>query len=473
MSLLCCILVGKMRKNAYLVLQPSYSAESLAGYNDANGEISTTASTGATTSAANSCSIAAYSDAEVARLCGHPVIRRSISDDDGFPLVEFTVKTSCKEDYLSKPSTSSGNDEQHCHVDDAISSSLENTGAPDIDKFVTTRRPFKKAGSVPCQPLLKTSISADDVKYFSATPDINFIKFSNNREGHLSPYRFEAKASSYLSCPRSISAHNGLKEAYQFGSLCNLVTANPYSSSSSIFQPTNHQGDVKSSAHNSSIKKSTSHPLIRNITDKGYPIAENLHRPSIKAFKENSASPPNVTGNHQDRLLNDCVSPSMKTKDGLVETCFKFSQPASVQPATTRLLVDTPQYYSDVDKDPESSEIYSTDEVIVNQLASEDVCKQLFTSAEDEHADQSPVSQKRSNENVDSKHSELSDGVQKSLDSDANGKITCSNLLAEISSDLAEKHRYILYVTIYYTHRRLWLLHRWMHLLFLEKKLTK
>ena len=427
-----------MRKNAYLVLQPSYSAESLTDYNDANGEGSIMATT---TSVANNCSTAAYSDVEVARLCGHSMIPRSKSDDDDFPLVEFTVQTSSKEDLLSKPSSSSGNDEQqNCLGDDAVSSSLEETLVPEIDKFATTRRPFKKAGSVPCQPLLKSSVSADDVKYFSKTPDINFIKFGTNHEGHLSPYRFEAKASSYRSCPRSVSAHNGLKASYQFGSLCNLVTTNPYSSSSSIFQPTNHQEDVKCNAYNSSIKKSASHPLIRTVTDNVNPIAENLHRPSIKTYKENSTSPPNVRGN-QDKLLHDNVSPSTRTKDSLVETHFRFSQPSSVQPsAMCRLLVDTPQYYSDVEKDPESSEIYSTDEVIVSHVASEDVCKQLFTS--DDHPDQLPVSQRQSNENVDNKHSELSNDVQKDLDSDANGKTTCSDLLAEISSDLAEKHRY-------------------------------
>ena len=429
-----------MRKNAYLVLQPSYSAESLTDYNEANGEGSITATTSTTTSVANNCSKAAYSDVEVARLCGHSLIPRSKSDDDGFPLVEFTVQTSSKEDLLSKPSASSGNDEQqHCLGDDAVSSCLEETLVPEIDKFVTTRRPFIKAGSVPCQPLLKSSVSADDVKYFSKTPDINFIKFGTNHEGHLSPYRFEAKASSYRSCPRSISAHNGLKASYQFGSLCNLVTANPYSSSSSIFQPTNHQEDVKSNTYNSSIKKSASHPLIRSVTDNVNPIAENLHRPSIKTYKENSTSPPNVRGN-QDKLLHGDMSPSTRTKNSLVETHFKFSQPSSVQPSATRLLVDTPQYYSDVEKDLESSEIYSTDEVIVRHIASEDVCKQLFAS--DDHPDQSPVSIRQSNENGDSKHSELSNDVQKDLDSDTNGKTTCSDLLAEISSDLAEKHRY-------------------------------
>jgi len=373
----------------------------------------------------------------VARLCGHSVIPHSISDDDGFPLVEFTVQTSNKEDHLSGPSTSSGNDkQQHCHGDDA---SLEETGVPEIDRYVATRRPFKKAGSVPCQPLLKTSASADNVKYFSTIPDINFIKFGTNHEGHLSPYRFEAKASSYRSCPRSISAHNGLKTAYQFGSLCNLVTTNPYSSSSSIFQPTNHQDDVNNNACNSSIKKSTSHPLIRSVTDGR---TENLHRPNIKTFKENSTSPPIVRGNQYKLLHNDDVSLSTKTKNSVVETRFKFSQPASIQqPLATCLLVDTPQCYSDVEKDSESSEIYSTDEVIVRHLASEDVCKQLFIA--DDHPDQSPLSRKQSDENVDSKCSELPDVVRKNVESDANGKIEYSDLLAEISSDLAEKHRYV------------------------------
>jgi len=424
--ILSCVLVGKMRKNAYLVLQPSYSAESLAEYND---DDSTIVSTSSTTSAANNCPTATYSDAGVARLCGHPMIAHSISDVDGFPLVEFTVQASHKENHPN-----AHDEQQHCHGDAAVSSSVETNTVPEVDKSVTMRRPFRKAGSVPCQPM-KTSISADNVKYFSTTPDINFIKFGNNHNGQLSPYRFEAKASSYRSCPRSASAHTGLKSAYQFGSLCNLVTC---SSTSSIFQPTNHQDDV-SSTYNSSIKKSASHPLIRSITGKVNPIAESLHRPSIKSFKENSTSPPNVRGN-PDRLLNDSVS--LSTENSLqLEARFKFSQPSSVQQAVaTRLLVDTPQCYSDVEKDPESSEIYCTDEIIVSHLASKDVCKQLFVAAE---CEPSPVCQE-SDEKVDTKSSEASENVETTAATDEKNRITHSDLLAEISSDLAEKHRYVL-----------------------------
>jgi len=101
----------------------------------------------------------------------------------------------------------------------------------------------------------------------------------------------------------------------------------------------------------------------------------------LRGFKSSSLSPAKITGKISD--IGKITKP--KINDGMQ---FKFSQPSVAQPVAAYVLeVDSPQQYSDIEKDPECSEIYSIDEVPVSHLASQDVRKQLFADAENDHSE--------------------------------------------------------------------------------------
>ena len=408
-------IVGKTRKNAYLVLQPSYSIESFVD-KDPNCEHS--ASVAASSHLTSTCDNTEMPGS-------HKTIPLS-KGDDGFPLVEFSMSSSIQKS-VNRSST------PVCTKQDDTKDPVAND-----DHSCTGRLPNVKSKSVPPKPL-KTSISADNVKYFSATPEINFIKINNDEHKQSNPYKFAATSSHY---PRSVSDHQGLKSSYKFGSGSNLVKSSVnsismYSNSKELCdenRSVDTQNTLKLTNRTSSLKKSTSHPVICNLTGAQNATGISTHYPNSRSFKSSSLSPSKITTDNID------ISKSTKPKNhnGMQ---FEFSEPAVVQPVAAYVLeVDTPQQYSDVEKDPENSEVYSTDEVQVSYLESQDVRKQLFADAEHDHAEALPPHQKE----VDggSKDDGLFGNPLKNRENtEANIPTKCSDLLEEISSDLAEKHR--------------------------------
>ena len=408
-------IVGKTRKNAYLVLQPSYSMESFVDQ-DPNCEHS--ASVASSSHLASTCDNTEMPES-------HKTIPLS-KDDDGFPLVEFSMSTSVQK-CVDKSSTPVGTDHGN------TKGTVENDG-----HHFAGRLPNVKSKSVPPKPL-KTSISADNVKYFSATPEINFVKISDSHE-HSNPYKFEAKFTRY---PRSISDHQGLKSSYEFGSGGNLLKSSVNSTSACSHTKDLQDEDSSTKTQNtskftndaSSLKKSTSQPVICNLTTGAQKntIGISTHYPNSRSFKSSSLSPSKITGD-----TSNYTRP--KKNSGMQ---FEFSEPAVVQPAAAYVLeVDTPQQYSDIEKDPESSEIYSTDEVQVSYLESQDVRKQLFTDGEHDHDEVCPPHQGGGG----GKDDKLFGNSLKNTE--ANIPTKCSDLLEEISSDLAEKHRYYNYICV-------------------------
>ena len=410
-----CIIVGKTRKNAYLVLQPSHSIDSFVDHDqncdqDVNVPVAT-----------NNHLLSTHGNAEMSG--PHKTIPLSKSEDD-FPLVEFTMSVSVQKS-VNKPST------PICIKQlDTKDTATNNDGS-----LAGKPHNFMKSGSVPCKPL-KSSISADNVKYFSATPEINFIKISENHE-KSNPYKFEAKSTHY---PRSVSAHQGLKSSYQFGSDCNLLTSNINSSSTQSQSKDQHGENGAADIQNafefthggSSLKKSASHPVICNFTDiQKNGTGNSAHACQPMGFKSSSLSPAKITGNTSD--IGKGTKP--RNNDGMR---FEFSEPAVVQPVAAYVLeVDSPQQYSDIEKDPERSEIYSMDEVQVSYMESQDVRKQLFADAENDHGEAFPDQKEVDSGNKDD---ELFGIPLKNPETSA---LKSSDLLEEISSDLAEKHRYV------------------------------
>lgn len=405
-----CFIVGKTRKNAYLVLQPSHSIDSFVDH-DQNCDQN-----------ANAPEPSTCANADMSR--PHKTIPLSQSEDD-FPLVEFTMSVSVQKS-INKPSTPV-----------CIEQPNNKDTATNIDSHITGKPcNFMKSGSVPCKPL-KSSISADNVKYFSATPEINFIKISDNHE-QSNPYKFEAKPTHY---PRSVSAHQGLKSSYQFGSSCNLLTSNVNSNS---MQSKEQQGENGSTdTHNafkfthggSSLKKSVSHPVICNFADaQKNGTGNSASHP--RGFKSSSLSPSRITGDTSN--IGKGTKP--RNIDGVK---FEFSKPAVVQPVAAYVLeVDSPHQYSDIEKDPECSEIYSMDEVQVSYMESQDVRKQLFADVEHDHGEALSNPKEVDGDNKDD---ELFGIPLKKPEASA---LKSSDLLEEISSDLAQKHRYVINVVI-------------------------
>ena len=408
--------IGKTRKNAYLVLQPSLSIESFVDESQTCDQ-SDSASVVANNHLPITCDRTEVSGP-------HKAISLSKSDDD-FPLVEFTMSVSAQKS-INKPCTP-GSDEQP----NAKTAAANDTAKTDVRFPGGRRHNFMKSGSVPCKPL-KSSISADNVKYFSVTPDINFVKSNDNREP-LNPYKFEAKSTHY---PRSASAHQGLKSAYQFGSISNFLTSNNDSSSlqkhSEVShdksKPVDNQSIFKFTNGRSSLKKSASNPVICNLADvKKGRTTNGTHQGNSRGFKSSSLSPSKITGNTGDKGAKPRKKNTMR---------FEFSEPAVVQPVAAYVLeVSSPHQYSDVEKDPECNEIYSTDEVQVSYMESQDVRKELFADAEIEHGEAREAA-------GCSKDEELFDNPLKHLETTMTHK-KCSGLLEEINSDLAEKHRYV------------------------------
>ena len=405
---LLCFIVGKTRKNAYLVLQPSHSIDSYVDH-DQNCDQNVNAPGPST-----------CTNTEMSR--PHKTIPLSKSEDD-FPLVEFTMSVSVQES-ANKPST------PVCIEQPNNRETATNNDGPIAGKpcnFMTSR-------SVPCKPL-KSSISADNVKYFSATPEINFIKIGDNHE-QSNPYVFEAKSTHY---PRSVSAHQGLKSAYQFGSSCNLLTSHVDSSStqghSKELQGENESTDTQNAfkfTHvDSSLKKSASHLVICDSADmQKNGTGNSTHHP--RDFKSSSLSPSKITGNTGS--IGKGIKP--RKNDGMK---FEFSEPAVVQPVAAYVLeVDSPHQYSDIEKDPECSEIYSMDEVQVNHIESQDVRKQLFADVENDHSEAFPNPKEVDGDNKDN---ELF-GIP--LKNPEASTLKSSGLLEEINSDLAQKHRYVI-----------------------------
>ena len=398
------IITGKARKNAYLVLQPSYSIESLVDH-DQDIDASVTISNHFTSTSDNTEASGS-----------HKTIPLSKSEDD-FPLVEFSMSASFQKS-TNKPSSPMFS--QRHDTEDTVTKHGDALAGELHD-----------LGSAPCKPM-KTSISADNVKYFSVTPDINFVKTSSDNHVQLSTYKFEAK-SSQCGYPRSISAHQGLKSSYQFGSNCNLLNTDSSTSTQSN-DLCNENSSVgvhdtfkSTNGKSSSLKKSASHPVICSFADTQTHTGGNnnctLQPKSIRRLKSSSVSPSKCT-----------VNPSDKTKPKNKKTQFEFSQPVVVQPVTAYVLeVDSPQQYSDIEKDPECSEIYCVDEVPVDYLPSQDVRKQLFTDTDSE------VFSHQKEVDDGSKDDELFGNPLKNSETSVNRK--CSGLLEEISSDLAEKHR--------------------------------
>ena len=402
--------VGKTRKNAYLVLQPSHSIESFVDDSQ-------------TCDQNDSASVVANN--HLPSTCNHTELSGPISlskSEDDFPLVEFTMSVSAQKS-INKPLTLVSNEQQpnakNAAINDAAKTNVPFAGGK--------RHNFIKSGSVPCKPL-KSSISADNVKYFSATPDINFVKINDNCELH--PYKFEAKSTHY---PRSASDHQGLKSAYQLGSISNLLTSTNDSSSmqqhSEVLhgksKPVDNQNNFKFANGRSSLKKSASNPVICNFADVKKSSATNgTHQGNSRGFKSSSLSPSKITGNICDINAKPRKNDTMR---------FEFSEPAVVQPVAAYVLeVSNPHQYSDIEKDPECNEIYSTDEVQVRYMESQDVRKQLFADAENDHGGAKETA-------GSSKDEELFDNPLKHLETTTYKK--CSGLLEEINSDLAEKHR--------------------------------
>ena len=401
------LIVGKTRKNAYLVLQPSYSIESFADDHDPDFDQNTNASV------VTNHLTSAHDNAKTIPL--------SQSEDD-FPLIEFKMSASVQKSInkLSTPVCTEKRD-------------IKDTGANNDGPLVGQPHNFVKSGSVPCKPL-KTSISADNVKYFSATPEINFIKINDDHK-KSNPYKFEAKSTPY---PRSVSAHQGLKSSYQFSSTCNLSSTNVNSSSTHNLsenlcnenRSVDAQNALKFTDNNSSLKKSASHPVICDLVDtqKNTTGGSGTHHQKLRSLKSSSLSP---------SLITRDTSKSTKPK-GNNGMKFKFSEPAVVQPVAAYVLeVDSPQQYSDIEKDAECSEIYCTDEVPVSHLESQDVRKQLFADTENDPADVLPHQKELDG---GSKDDELFGNPLRNAETNIDTK--CSGLLEEISSDLAEKHRY-------------------------------
>ena len=401
-----CFIAGKTRKNAYLVLQPSHSIDSFVDHDQNCGQN------------VNAPGPSTRDNAEMSRPQTIPL---SKSEDD-FPLVEFTMSVSVQKS-ANKPST------PVCIDQPNNKETATNNDSPIAEKPYK----FMKSGSVPCKPL-KSSISADNVKYFSATPEINFIKIGGQHE-QSNPYKFEAKPTHY---PRSVSAHQGLKSSYQFGSSCNLLTSNVNSSSTQDHfkeqqgenESTGAQNAFKFTHGGSSLKKSASHPAVCNFTDtQNNGTGNSACHP--RGFKSSSLSPSKIT----DNASNINKGTKSRNNDGMK---FEFSEPAVVQPAAAYVLeVDSPHQYSDIEKDPESSEIYSMDEVRVSYMESQDVRKQLFADVENDHCeDPKEVG-------GDNKDDELFGIPLKNPEASA---LQSSGLLEEISSDLAQKHRYVINV---------------------------
>ena len=402
-------IVGKTRKNAYLVLQPSHSIESFVDDQDVNPPVATSN----------------YLPCDKAEMGQHKTIPLSKSQDD-FPLIEFTMSVSVQKS-VNKPST-------------PVCIETKETATTNDGPLVGKPHSFMKSGSVPCKPL-KSSVSADNVKYFSATPEINFIKISDNHE-KSNPYKFEAKSTRY---PKSVSAHQGLKSSYQLGSSCNLLTSNINSSSTQSHSKDHHgengsvdnQNAFKFTHGGSSLKKSTSHPVICNYADTHKNGTGNSTRqPNLRGFKSSSLSPSKITGNTTD--IGNVTKPRNNGNCGMQ---FEFSEPAVVQPVAACVLeVDSPQQYSDIEKDPECSEIYSMDEIHVSYMESQDVRKQLFADAENDHGVAFPDQKEVEGGNKD-------DGLFGSpLKNPETSALKSSGLLEEISSDLAEKHRYVIVI---------------------------
>lgn len=350
-------------------------------------------------------------------------------DDDGFPLVEFSMSTSVQK-HVNKSST------PVCTEHGDTKDTVGNDG-----HHFAGQLPNVKSKSVPPKPL-KTSISADNVKYFSATPEINFIKISDNHK-QSNPYKFEAKSTRY---PRSISDHQGLKSSYEFGSGCNLLKSSISSTAACSHTKdlrdedrcTKIQNTLKFTNDTSSLKKSTSQPIICRLTAGAQKSTTGIstHYPSSRSFKSSSLSPSKITGDTSNKNTRPKKNGGMQ---------FEFSEPAVVQPVAAYVMeVDTPQQYSDIEKDPESSEIYSTDGVQVSYLESQDVRKQLFTDGEPDRDEACPPHQK----GLDGggKDDELFGNSLKNTEATTPTK--CSDLLEEISSDLAEKHRYYSYICV-------------------------